>query len=278
MLNITLKQSLLFLCICCKPPVFLTLSILTVSCLLTIISIAAFIFELSDCNSGTINFIESNLVIYCFLAVFGFGWVLFFASLAKYEISGEFPALQTLFRHSEKGFRCIPVTVLHISWVVLFEIIVYHFVSNNLPKDRNFQETFSGKTRLHVDSKDLAIIVYSIWSSAVTYSFSYFIVELILTAIDGEETLIEVAHKLFVQSFVRLTGVDLSPYPAGESLDNPIERNFAGQIRRNEDIIPPAMAEYAATEIDQSNNNSNSRSSNRRQRKELRYYSWNTLR
>lgn len=275
---ISFKNTILFTCICCKPPVFLTVSILLVTLILTLLSFSAIVNELgslSDNASLSTTLSESNLLVYSLLSMFGICWIIFFASLARFEISAEMIGIQSIFQHSEKGFRCIPVAVIHLIWVIIYEIAIFRFVNENLPKDRNFQDMFVGGTRLQVNSKDVAILVYSLWSSAVTYSFSYFITELIFTAFDGEETLVEVIHNAFVKIFVKITGIDLSDYPAGESLDNPIERNIVGQMR-NEDTTPPALAEYATTEAD--NGSNESRAINRKRQKEVRYFSWNTLR
>ena len=68
-------------------------------------------------------------------------------------------------------------------------------------------------------------------------------------------------------------GIDLSDFPAGESIENPIERNILGTLRRNEDITPPSLAEYAITDINHELHHRTNQS-----RKAQQYYSWNTLR
>lgn len=83
------------------------------------------------------------------------------------------------------------------------------------------------------------------------------------------------------QVFVKLTGIDLSDYPAGESMDNPLERLILENIRNNEDLTPPTLAEYANNNPEDDgtdNSNDEQETTENAVSKSPQYNSWRTLR
>lgn len=80
--------------------------------------------------------------------------------------------------------------------------------------------------------------------------------------------------------FVFVTGIDLSDFPAGESVDNPLERSIQENIIRNEDInIPPSRGEYRTNSAHRnSSQTTNALSVRHRGSNDAQYKSWNTLR
>lgn len=95
----------------------------------------------------------------------------------------------------------------------------------------------------------------------------------------GEDTLFEYLHNSFVMSFARMTGIDLSDLPLGESLhNNPIER-LMNQALLNEEpsFQPPSRAEYRPPKFIYNTKVNYLIKSVKKSRK-LEYFTWNTLR
>lgn len=66
--------------------------------------------------------------------------------------------------------------------------------------------------------------VYKIWLTAIVYAFSYLVIENVIMFY-ADMSLIEFVHDSFLMLVARLTGIDLSDYPAGEMLFNPLVRH-----------------------------------------------------
>lgn len=72
--------------------------------------------------------------------------------------------------------------------------------------------------------RDYLLTVYKIWLTAIVYAFLYLIIEnVIMFYVDM--TLVEFVHSAFLTIVAKLTGIDLSDYPAGEMLFNPLVRH-----------------------------------------------------
>lgn len=67
--------------------------------------------------------------------------------------------------------------------------------------------------------------VYKIWLTAIVYSFLYVVIEN-LVMFHSDMSLVEFVHEAFHSIVTKLTGIDLSDYPAGEMLMNPLMRRL----------------------------------------------------
>lgn len=65
--------------------------------------------------------------------------------------------------------------------------------------------------------------VYKIWLTAIVYAFLYVVLENLIM-FHADMSLIEFVHEVFHNIVTKLTGIDLSDYPAGEMLINPLVR------------------------------------------------------
>jgi len=68
------------------------------------------------------------------------------------------------------------------------------------------------------------MVVYKIWLTAIVYAFLYLICENMIMFYT-EMSLVEFVHHSFLLAIARVTGIDLSDYPAGEMLFNPLVRH-----------------------------------------------------
>ena len=71
---------------------------------------------------------------------------------------------------------------------------------------------------------DNLLTIYKIWLTAIVYAFLYLIIEN-LVMFYADMPLIEFVHDSFLTVVTRVTGIDLSDYPAGEMLFNPLVRH-----------------------------------------------------
>lgn len=74
-----------------------------------------------------------------------------------------------------------------------------------------------------IDRKYL-LTVYKIWLTAIVYAFLYLIIENIVMFY-ADMSLVEFVHLSFLTMVAKVTGIDLSDYPAGEMLFNPLVRH-----------------------------------------------------
>ena len=72
--------------------------------------------------------------------------------------------------------------------------------------------------------RDYLLTVYKIWLTAIVYAFLYLIMENVVMFYT-DMSLIEFVHLNFLSIVAKLTGIDLSDYPAGEMLFNPLVRH-----------------------------------------------------
>lgn len=80
--------------------------------------------------------------------------------------------------------------------------------------------------RANVD-RGYVTIVYKIWLTAIIYCFTYLVLEN-MSMFFADMSLVEFIHEGFLHAVAKLTGIDLSDYPAGEMLFNPlVRRRFA---------------------------------------------------
>lgn len=71
------------------------------------------------------------------------------------------------------------------------------------------------------------LMVYKVWLTAIIYSFIYLILEN-MSMFYADMSLVEFIHEGFLCAVTKLTGIDLSDYPAGEMLFNPLVRRRFG--------------------------------------------------
>lgn len=67
--------------------------------------------------------------------------------------------------------------------------------------------------------------VYKIWLTAIVYAFLYVVLENLIM-FHSDLSLVEFVHETFHIIVAKLTGIDLSDYPAGEMLMNPLVRRM----------------------------------------------------
>lgn len=79
------------------------------------------------------------------------------------------------------------------------------------------QMSYTNSDRFHI------VAIYTIWLTAIVYSLTYLILENIVMCYN-DVTLIEYVHSVFLHGVAKLTGIDLSDFPAGEMLFNPLMR------------------------------------------------------
>jgi hypothetical protein len=72
--------------------------------------------------------------------------------------------------------------------------------------------------------RNYMLTVYKIWLTAIVYAFLYLIIEN-LVMFYADMSLVEFVHISFLTMVAKLTGIDLSDYPAGEMLFNPLIRH-----------------------------------------------------
>lgn len=87
---------------------------------------------------------------------------------------------------------------------------------------RLFNSTESLKSK-QMD-REYLLTVYKIWLTAIVYAFLYLIIEN-LVMFYADMTLVEMVHFAFLAMVAKVTGIDLSDYPAGEMLFNPLVRH-----------------------------------------------------
>lgn len=90
-------------------------------------------------------------------------------------------------------------------------------VPNSIESDDPYSKR-SGKER------DNLLAVYKIWLTAIVYAFLYLIIEN-LVMFYADMSLVEFVHESFLMVVTKVTGIDLSDYPAGEMLFNPLVRH-----------------------------------------------------
>lgn len=67
------------------------------------------------------------------------------------------------------------------------------------------------------------LLLYKLWFTAIVYAFLYLFFEnLVMFYVDM--SLVEFVHEAFLIAVAKVTGIDLSDYPAGEMLLNPLVR------------------------------------------------------
>lgn len=93
--------------------------------------------------------------------------------------------------------------------------------SNNEYMKRNANSTYHPYQ--FGSDKNYLVTVYKIWLTAIVYAFIYLIIENIVL-FHSDMSLIEFVHLAFVELVTRITGIDLSDYPAGEMPFNNLMR------------------------------------------------------
>lgn len=89
------------------------------------------------------------------------------------------------------------------------------------------RKTFSGEQYetgiTNMMDRKYLLTVYKIWLTAIVYAFLYLIIENIVMFYT-DMSLVEFVHISFLALVAKVTGIDLSDYPAGEMLFNPLVR------------------------------------------------------
>lgn len=86
-----------------------------------------------------------------------------------------------------------------------------------------FERKFTMDKQTNFSTNSYPAKVYKIWLTAVIYCFLYVFFENVIM-FHTDMTLVEFVHAGFLNLVTKLTGVDLSDYPAGEMLFNPLVR------------------------------------------------------
>lgn len=239
----TLKKFIAGWMICFKPHVFLTLSILYV----VTHSVILVIFKDRE-NQHILRHYEYPLMVTTLVITIGIFWLAFFVFVIRFELRNELDSLLILFQCSKRGLRILGVVAFHIIFLVSVAILVSMAIESSINNeqqseeeylDYNYGKRYNSKTiksiysfnynqsLLHEADQQLnrahLVIFYKIWLTAILYSFLYLMVENI-TMFYTDQSLIEFVHEKFLHSVARLTGIDLSDYPAGEMLFNPLVR------------------------------------------------------
>lgn len=90
-------------------------------------------------------------------------------------------------------------------------------------KDQTNRQTARDNQNNPIDDKSYLARVYTIWLTAIVYSFVYLIIENMIMFY-ADTSLVEYVHGVFLKLVAKLTGIDLSDLPAGEMLYNPLIR------------------------------------------------------
>lgn len=187
-------------------------------------------------------------------------WAAFFIFIVRFELRHELDALLIMFQCSKRGLRFLGVIAFHVLLLTMVAVFVSMVVERSIPLDE--PNTYVNATRAynqrslsresHAFSKGdqqikyksaykireispgnhisdrvdrgYLLTVYRIWLTAIVYAFLYLVCEN-LVMFHADMSLVEFVHELFLKSVARLTGIDLSDYPAGEMLFNPLVRN-----------------------------------------------------
>lgn len=238
-----MKRAIACIIICFKPQALLMVCILTV----ILHSIVYAIQKAITSNWRTDKQISIVISIVIIVAL----WVTCLTFMLRYEIENEIETLLTLFQCSRRGLRFLGVVIFHIFLFLAVITLVSLFVDKTHRIDTLNSVTYSSAshvshkaqhvTRLLVQDRDLTrikpgsgrvdrrldnqhlAVIYKIWLTALLYAFVYITLEHIITFY-ADLSLIEFVHGAFLYSVAKLTGIDLSDYPAGEMYFNPLVR------------------------------------------------------
>ena len=92
---------------------------------------------------------------------------------------------------------------------------------NSAAKRRPGERSQTEKATRHGPDRKYLLTIYKIWLTAIVYAFLYLIIENMIMFY-ADMTLVESVHGAFLTLVARLTGIDLSDFPAGEMLFNPL--------------------------------------------------------
>lgn len=168
------------------------------------------------------------------------------------------------------------VILIHVLSTFIFEYFVYTTINKSIPKDKVIHNLgrFKGQNMINYEKFNI-IFTYTVWICSILYSFFYFLLEEIVILFSREDTLVEFIHLLFIKFTIKTTGIDLSEFPLGESIYNPINELMSPMIG-NEVLVPPSRAEYNSVRQRFMINKILKRSITKP--KKLKYLSYNTLR
>lgn len=232
-----MRRAVAGIIVCFKPQVFLTLCILLVIAHSLVLTL----------QKGA----EVTTTITCLILIVVLVWGVTFIFIVRFELRNELETLLNLFQCSKRGLRFLGVVAFHVAFLALVAMLVSSAV-NNIQRSKNETEhelvtlvqLKEGHTRYAIKSDDskmrrarrdenivrwsaeenhYLLFVYKIWLTAIVYAFLYVIIEN-LTMLYTDLTLVESVHDAFVNVVAKTTGIDLSDYPAGEMLFNPLVR------------------------------------------------------
>lgn len=168
--------------------------------------------------------------------------------MLRYEIQNEIESLLTLFQCSRRGLRFLGVVFFHLLLLMSVTVIVTKIVDGThrarkppsemptakLQSDSQQVGTAPLDSVEHYTKSDAKVleqrsdqqglsIIYKIWLVAILYALIYLTLEsIVLQYVDL--SLVEFINDVFLDSVARITGIDLSDYPAGEMYLNPLVR------------------------------------------------------
>lgn len=219
----SLKRFIAATIICFKPHVFLTLCILLVIAHSVIIAV-----HKSATSSWRIGRHQQDLTLTMTTVILfvALTWAAFSIYIVRFELRNELETLLILFQCSKRGLRFLGVVAFHWSLLIGVTMLVSAAVERSIPsslpsEDLKYYPIAGERDRSYL------LTVYKIWLTAIVYSFLYLLAENTVMFYT-DMTLIEFIHAAFLTLVARLTGIDLSDYPAGEMLFNPlVRRRFA---------------------------------------------------
>lgn len=249
------KRAIAGIIVCFKPHVFLTLSILIVifhSVFIAIQRGATGRWPQVSLEQHQYDITPTMLTVILALALL---WALFFVFIIRYELRNELETLLILFQCSKRGLRFLGVVFFHIGLLALVGLLVSsaveRSVGDNISISRNRVDG-DCQDKVYISHVDLSVgylkdrgipvryqyynnscsrgsdkvylaTIYKIWLTAIVYAFLYLIIEN-MVMFYTDLSLIEFVHGSFLHSIAKITGIDLSDYPAGEMLFNPLVR------------------------------------------------------
>lgn len=214
---VNLKRTIAATIVCFKPHVFLTL------CILLVIAHSVIIGIQKSWRVG--RHLDATFTMTVLISMVALIWAAFFSFVARFELTNELEALLVLFHCSKRGLRFLGVVAFHFIMLTLIVFLVSAAVERSIPKEVMFGPSESWNQMRPVNRLDRGylLVVYKIWLTAIVYAFLYLLIEN-MTFYYTDLSLVEFVHGHFLDAVTKLTGIDLSDYPAGEMLFNPLIR------------------------------------------------------
>lgn len=209
---VTLKRAIAATIVCFKPHVFLTL------CILLVIGHSAIVATQKGVSNNwrVGKHYDLTLTMTTLILIVALVWTTFFIFIVRYELKNELDSVLVFFGCSKRGLRFLAVVGFHFLLLTVVALFVSNAVQRSIPDDQP-----------STIERSYLVTVYKIWLTAIVYAFLYLILENVVVFYT-DYSLVEFVHEVFLISVAKSTGIDLSDYPAGESLINPLVRRRMG--------------------------------------------------